>query len=393
MSKKIVVILIMILFSSVAFSQTPTEEELVNLHDASTANINAIVNPYVGSLVYDSDTNAVYVYDGSIWRSLKSDGSETVINGGDNITVTGNGTSATNYIINANKPTLVDNGDNTYTFSNGIDTDITFNTMAAPVVAITGTSSQIGCDAADLNATIDVTFTGENFTNSSTISIPGQTVNSVTFVSSGQITANITASSTGGNYDVTITNEYGTDTLVDGFYVKNMVIHSISVAEMILSPQVSYDGTVMIKTGGATIFEDHQGYTTTYAIPADQEGYIEFTPTGSVNTNRFMVGLDPDPAVDADWQSMDYVIYIQDPGNLRVYEDDNTNSSTPVGSFGSQTVGDVFRINVDCNGEVTYLKNGTVFYTSLQSASGKTLYFDSSFKNTNSEISNIKIAY
>ena len=62
----------------------------------------AISNPVNGLLVYQTDgTSGVYFYNGSIWQRIgETDGSETKVTAGANITVTGTGTLASPYVIN-----------------------------------------------------------------------------------------------------------------------------------------------------------------------------------------------------------------------------------------------------------------------------------------------------
>ncbi|MFZ4520788.1 MAG: DUF1566 domain-containing protein [Bacteroidales bacterium] len=64
----------------------------------------AIVNPVNGLLVYQTDgITGMYHYNSGVWqREGESDGSETKITAGTNVTVTGTGTVANPYVINSN---------------------------------------------------------------------------------------------------------------------------------------------------------------------------------------------------------------------------------------------------------------------------------------------------
>ncbi|MDB4430955.1 IPT/TIG domain-containing protein [Pseudomonadales bacterium] len=70
------------------------------------------------------------------------------------------------------------------------------------------------------NVTIDVLVNGNNFTPSTTVDITGQTVNSVTFVNSSQLSVNITTGTTDGLYNVTVSDCAGDGVLADGFEVE-----------------------------------------------------------------------------------------------------------------------------------------------------------------------------
>jgi hypothetical protein len=63
----------------------------------------AISSPVDGLMVYQTDgVTGVYCYNGTIWKRVgETDGSETKVSAGLNVTVTGTGTIASPYIINA----------------------------------------------------------------------------------------------------------------------------------------------------------------------------------------------------------------------------------------------------------------------------------------------------
>lgn len=63
----------------------------------------AIGNPVNGLMVYQTDSvSGVYYYNGSVWQRIgDSDGSETKVTAGTNVTVAGTGTLASPYLINA----------------------------------------------------------------------------------------------------------------------------------------------------------------------------------------------------------------------------------------------------------------------------------------------------
>lgn len=81
------------------YCQTPRFDELLGIHNVSTNEMNAIVSPFKGSLIYNIDKKSIYFYTGALWKKLKSDGNETKIVAGDNLTISGNGTEQVPYII------------------------------------------------------------------------------------------------------------------------------------------------------------------------------------------------------------------------------------------------------------------------------------------------------
>ena len=101
-----------------------------------------------------------------------ADGSETIVNAGGDITVTGSGTTADPYIVSFTETvtTLVDNGDGTATFTNESGVPVTFDTcgpdhqITAGTAAGTVTSGPQALGCGDTlhfwsNATIDFTVT------------------------------------------------------------------------------------------------------------------------------------------------------------------------------------------------------------------------------------------
>ena len=76
-----------------------TADELVGIHQVTTLEMNGITAPQAGSLVYNTTENTTLFYTGTIWKKLRSVGTETIINAGNLIVITGNGSSSTPYII------------------------------------------------------------------------------------------------------------------------------------------------------------------------------------------------------------------------------------------------------------------------------------------------------
>ncbi|MEX0273218.1 MAG: hypothetical protein AB3N16_02460, partial [Flavobacteriaceae bacterium] len=281
---------------------------------------------------------------------------------------------------------LIDNNDGSYTFSNGVDPDITFTPGGGASAPIVSQSDATGSCANQFqaNETRDVIIQGDYFDGSSNVTISGQTVNSVTVNSATQITANVTAGNTTGDYDIQVTTDGGTGTLPNGFSIKAaLTTNNYNSGDITLSNQMSYNSGTLTRTAGAGW--NQQGYSTLYGIPAGKEGRLNFT-SGPNNRYR-MIGLNSDPASNASYTSIDYAVYLAANRYIYVYENGSYR-----GRFGTYVSGDNFEVNVNCDGTVTYAKNGSVFYTSTITA-GNTLYLDSSFYQSLSDVSSISITY
>jgi len=62
-----------------AYSQAPLADELVKIHSVSNAQMNAIVNPIEGTLIFNTDDRTCYYYDGVAWKTVNEPTSKTVI--------------------------------------------------------------------------------------------------------------------------------------------------------------------------------------------------------------------------------------------------------------------------------------------------------------------------
>jgi hypothetical protein len=98
--------------------------------------------------------------------------------------------------------------------------------------------------------------------------------------------------------------------------------------------------------------------------------YISFR-AGQVNA-AIMVGFAQDPAIDANYTSLNYCIYIQNNGNVSIYE-----SGSQVGTYGTYVAGDEFRLEYVDN-QINYYHNQRLLL-SRKNVGQRKLYFDSSF--------------
>jgi hypothetical protein len=387
MIKKILIILL-ILIAKLGFSQAPTAGDLVAIHSATLAEINAIVSPYEGSLIYNSDDSFLYQFTGSAWQKLTPEGNETKIISDGNVTIFGSGTSADPYIVSSIKPTFTTNPDGSFTFSNGIDPDVDFlPTVPGNTPIVSNSDAGTGnCSLFGTNETRNVIIQGAYFDGASTVAITGQTVNSVVINSSFQITANVTSGSSFGNYDISVTNNAGTSTLSGGFILQSsttLTTNSIGIADMILTGSMTYDGNKLLKT--ATAGWNAQGYSSTHALSPTSGGHLDWVADQS---NKYvMIGLSTTPSTSASYTNLDYAMYMVTNSQIQIRE-----NGASLGYVSGYSAGDRLTINVDCLGNVTYLKNDIVIYSSSKKATNP-LYFDSSFHGVDASISNITMTY
>ncbi|MGP1992631.1 hypothetical protein D9V96_012165 [Zobellia laminariae] len=386
MKKLLYIVLLLVI--KVTWAQAPTANELVSIHSATLAEINAMASPIEGSLIYNTNDKFLYQFNGTLWQKLTPEGNETKIVANGNVSISGTGTTADPYVVSSIKSTFTTNPDGSFTFSNGIDPDVNFSPTVpgnTPIVsnsnAGTGNCSQFG-----LNETRDLIIQGAYFDGSSTVAVTGQTINSVTINSSTQITANITTGGAYGNFDISVTNNAGLGTLVGGFVLQAsspLSINSISVTDMVLTGSMTCDGNILTKT--ATAGWNAQGYSLNHEISNIKGGRLDFTPN---QTNLLaMIGLSYDPSSSASYPNLNYAMYIVSNSQIQIRE-----SGASLGYVSSYAAGDVLSIDVDCLGNVTYLRNDNIIFTSSRKAVSP-LYFDSSFYHIGMKISNILMKY
>ena len=99
--KKIIFLIPLVLMQSSALHAI-TADELMTTHKVTTSEMNNINTPQAGSLIYNTTENTLFFYTGSAWKRLRSSGTETILNAGNGMTVTGNGTTSLPYTIGVN---------------------------------------------------------------------------------------------------------------------------------------------------------------------------------------------------------------------------------------------------------------------------------------------------
>jgi len=101
---KKVYILLCILFVCQVKAITPSSDTLVQLHNVTTSEMNAIISAVKGSLIFNSDDKEVYERNTTNWKKMTSNGDETHIVSGSCIDITGTGTSLNPYVATRSTP-------------------------------------------------------------------------------------------------------------------------------------------------------------------------------------------------------------------------------------------------------------------------------------------------
>ena len=96
--------LIYTLFACQIHALVPSSDELVQLHHVTTLEMNAIVSPLKGSLIFNTDNNEIYERNATAWHLISTETSKTKIIEGNGITVSGEGTTANPYRISIKSP-------------------------------------------------------------------------------------------------------------------------------------------------------------------------------------------------------------------------------------------------------------------------------------------------
>ena len=139
---------------------------------------------------------------------------------------------------------------------------------------------------------------------------------------------------------------------------------------------VTATGNSLSKSGGGNGW--NAGAASTTAIPANADGWVEFT-TDATNSTR-MFGLSEVNA-DETHTTINYAIFAKLNGDIRISE-----NGSPIGTFGTYSNGNVLRVERQ-GSTIVYKKNGNVLYTST-AVSTTELYVDCSLYSSNASINN-----
>jgi RHS repeat-associated protein len=140
---------------------------------------------------------------------------------------------------------------------------------------------------------------------------------------------------------------------------------------------VTQTGTTLTKTGGVNATWDAGAFSVQY-IPADADGYLEFT--ASETTKNKMMGLSSADG-GAGYTTINYAIYFSSSIGVQIFENGGAKASS-----GAFVATDVFRIERQ-GSTIYYKKNGTLIYTSTV-PSRTALYGDCSFNSSGGTLKN-----
>jgi len=90
---------LLLLLTIPSLSLAITADEILKVHKVTTTEMNNILTPQTGTVVFNTTEHTLFFYNGIIWKRLRATGTETIINAGNNIVITGNGSNSTPYII------------------------------------------------------------------------------------------------------------------------------------------------------------------------------------------------------------------------------------------------------------------------------------------------------
>jgi YD repeat-containing protein len=147
---------------------------------------------------------------------------------------------------------------------------------------------------------------------------------------------------------------------------------------MVDQGDISIIGSDIVKTGG--INDWNSSFRSSDGLVGGAS--VSFKPAQT--DKALMVGLNSDPGGSHDWDTLDFAIYCTSTGTLHVRESGSGNLLTSTVTYAA---GDDLRVTYDGT-KVSYLKNGTVFWTTTVTTSQK-LYADSSFYHVGGKITNL----
>jgi hypothetical protein len=186
----------------------------------------------------------------------------------------------------------------------------------------------------------------------------------------------------GDNIDIDDDNDGILDTVESLINVSDWTRTSFSTVEAIATPII---GNTLTTNG--TALNAQESYVSpsmlTYGLDIN-DFQLSFETEAPINGKRYAIGLNTLPNTESQYRDIDYGIYI-DQTTIKVIE----SSTTTVGSFGSYVDGDVLSIKKEGT-QITYLKNGTVFYTSAVPAIETDYFIDTFFRSNTGIIFSIE---
>ena len=176
-------------------------------------------------------------------------------------------------------------------------------------------------------------------------------------------------------------------------------------------PGAALGGTVTVTAGNITTNSPGLTYTKTAGGAAwNSQVYSSVGYSGPVavsaktnsTTTGVMFGLNSDPTTDASYASIDFAWYFDTPGTCNIYENGSNTAPAQLYPYTTNTILSIvydsnegyvnYYYDYDGDGKYVQLMR-RVLKTSVGSNSfTTTLYFDSSFYNTNSNLTNVQIS-
>lgn len=154
---------------------------------------------------------------------------------------------------------------------------------------------------------------------------------------------------------------------------------------------VTQSGGTFTKTSGTHGSFDAQVYSTEKFAQAKVSAMAIGTNGGSGTTGYTMIGLNEDPATDADFNSLDYAVYFNEAAALHAFR-----NGSNVGAIGTYTTSDV--LSVEHIGRRVYIKkNGEIIFDFMVAAAAeisetKELHLDSSFNSNVQGLTNVSFS-
>jgi hypothetical protein len=250
----------------------------------------------------------------------RTDGSETEINPGTNITITGNGTTATPYIINAADGVVPDGSETE--INAGTNITVTGNGTTATPYVISGTVSIPDGSETEINPGTNITITGNGTT--ATPYIINGTVNapdgSETIIDAINSTIGVTGTGTSGNPYV-LTGSTGNPAAADVTFAPTPSTTSANVQLAIEELQTEIDGLT------ATGTNPNDELITNLSITGTTLNILE------AGTN-FPLDLDPTFVTEVELSAFSVDDADADPANeiQNITSSDNSVTVTPTGA-------------------------------------------------------------
>jgi len=230
-----------------------------------------------------------------------------------------------------------------------------------------------------ISNSVSLRIYGGGFTPDTTVSVPGfdGVVGVPNVVSPEEMRVTVTPGTTEAVYDIVLANGASLNTAWAG---NGEGLIEVKDLTFLVPGQgaTTWNNAVGVNTGESRFVPDStaSGWNKGASFgtaPANTDFTLSFQPLymdGQATGGYSMFGVDnADP--NTNYNTIDYAIYLQNGANVYVYE-----NGTSRGLHSSFTPADTFEIK-RTGTTITYLKNGTVFYTSTV-ASSAAMVFDSS---------------